>query len=373
MPTKAKAQPAGETVPALTPEEAEAQAQETPQADSEVRPEELTQGTGPSAAASPLQEEVIAELRKPLAPNRVRRRGGRGGGKFEYLAGHDVKRRANELFGFGNWGYRVLSITEQEMVPVQSESGKEGWHVAYMAEVEVTVRGCLPFSDVGYGDGVEYGPAAKATARELALKESATDALKRAFTGWGDQFGLILYAKADEKKRIDSERNADEAQPVYRQQEAGSDAPPRSWPEIAARMKAVLGNDAEEARYWTEEALSAQYGKTYADMDSGERKVAGQKLAGVVVDLEELSAEVGDLGFSKEKREQVSRIFAKRFEGIKLVGPPWKIAPDESFPTKEEHLTKPGPADESGSPDDADDIEFAPKGEDVSVKSEAKT
>jgi DNA recombination protein Rad52 len=300
----------------------------------EVRPEELTQGVGPSAGASVFDENVVEELRKPLDPNRVRRRAGRGRSQFEYLAGHDVKRRANELFGFGNWGYTVKQIAEQEAVPVVKDNGTEGWHVAYMAEVEVQVRGAVPFSDVGYGDGVEYGPAARATARELALKESVTDALKRAFTGFGDQFGLILYAKDDEKKRIDSDRNA-ESTTAVRQENAARENVPRNITEISQRLGALLGKD--EAAEWAREAIvawAATQGEenvtAWKDLSAAKKNVLGQKLAGVVLDLEDRESETSeDLRMSTDVRKKVAEVFGKRLDGVSLTGPPWRLSPDE--------------------------------------------
>ena len=47
--------------------------------------------------------EFAAELDKPLSSERVVKMRG-----VDYLEGHDVIRRANELFGYGNWGYEVI-------------------------------------------------------------------------------------------------------------------------------------------------------------------------------------------------------------------------------------------------------------------------
>jgi Rad52/22 family double-strand break repair protein len=177
--------------------------------------------------AEPLSAEAIERLNAELDPGRVRRREGRGGGEFSYLATHDVKRTANEIFGFGNWGYRIIDQHQLATVPVRKGDGKEGTHVAWYCRVELTVRGCIPVSGSGYGDGVEYGPTAIATAQELAIKESESDALKRALTNFGDQFGLILYAKADERARIEEEP------PPPR---LDADDPIRDWPDLLKRF-----------------------------------------------------------------------------------------------------------------------------------------
>jgi hypothetical protein len=49
------------------------------------------------------------------------------------------------------------------------------------------------------------------TAQELAIKESVTDALKRAAVAFGDQFGLVLYEKDEGAARERRDQNADEA------------------------------------------------------------------------------------------------------------------------------------------------------------------
>ncbi len=52
----------------------------------------------------------------------------------------------------------------------------------------------VTFSDVGYGDAVEYTNS-YITVQELAMKEAVSDGVKRALKNLGDQFGLSLYDK----------------------------------------------------------------------------------------------------------------------------------------------------------------------------------
>lgn len=108
-----------------------------------------------------------------------------------------MKQKANEIFGFGNWGYSVVELVCLGEEPFTNSSGKEGIRVGYRATVEVTVKGPHGFwsaSDVGYGDAQEYN-GSRITPHELASKEAVTDGMKRAFTSLGDQFGLCLYDK----------------------------------------------------------------------------------------------------------------------------------------------------------------------------------
>lgn len=297
----------------------------------EVRPSEFSQGiAAPVASLLELSAEVVDELRKPLDPNRVRRREGRGRTQFEYLAGHDVKRRANEIFGFGNWGYDVLELVEIGMVPVKNErNGNDGWHVSYRATVRVTVRGCLPFTDVGYGDGVEYTPAARLTACELATKEAVTDAIKRAFTGWGDQFGLILYAKEDEKKRIASDENSSTATVARR------DGPrvetPKTWAEIASWAEPY--GETLGWREWVLDAAEVMYGtRDWAALTTNQRDALGQKAAGAIIALRDShEPDVFPPPSRDEVRAAWSHVLGPSTAGEKalLPGPPWRMGPEE--------------------------------------------
>ena len=316
----------------MSPEEAAAA---EPDVETEVRTEELTQGTAQPIGASAFPEDVVEALRQPLDPNRVRRRKGRGRGQFEYLAGHDVKRRANELFGFGNWGHLVTQRELLGAVEVESEQGGHGWHVGYATTVRVWVRigerGRYETEGVGYGDGVEYVAAARITACELAIKESETDALKRAFTDLGDQFGLILYAKDDEKRRI--ERDAAAEQPArardVRVEATERSQAPRSFQEILERLVTATGHPEEDwTGWWVPQMIEVMFpGKsTTRDLTNDERNVLGQRLGTVVLALEEL---MSGRDFPPPVRFEIQALIATLIEGVTLDGPPYRIDPEE--------------------------------------------
>lgn len=111
-----------------------------------------------------------------------------------------MKQKANEIFGFGNWGYKVVELVCLGEESFTNSNHKEGVRVGYRATVEVWVRTeddlwrVATYSDTGYGDAQEYN-GSLITPHELASKEAVTDAMKRAFTSLGDQFGLCLYDK----------------------------------------------------------------------------------------------------------------------------------------------------------------------------------
>lgn len=166
-------------------------------------------GAAAVAAGHGVNADVREALEQDLDPQRVRSKPGRG--NLSYLATHDVIRTANRIFGFGRWGYEVVDLTLLGSTPKSGKDNAKGVYVGYRCTVRLTVAGCVPVSGVGYGDGVEYQEQSPITAHELAVKEAESDALKRAFRNFGDQFGLILYAKEDEQRRIAAEKQAEHA------------------------------------------------------------------------------------------------------------------------------------------------------------------
>lgn len=150
-----------------------------------------------------LTDEQLGALNEGLDPRRVRQK---PGSNKSYLATHDVVRTANRIFGFGRWGHRVVQLALIGSYEVKNGKGEEGWYTGYSCIVELTVKGCPPVSGVGYGDAFEKQWSARVTTHELAVKEAESDALKRALKNFGDQFGLILYAKPDEVARIEADK-----------------------------------------------------------------------------------------------------------------------------------------------------------------------
>lgn len=124
--------------------------------------------------------EQQAQLEEMLKASNIKERPGQGGKKLKYVSGDYVIGTANRIFGFGKWGYRVLSKSHE------STGDKE----YYTADIELMVLGC-PFPFPGEGIGVPQNTTVEQ--HEKARKEAVTDALKRALRHFGDQFGLSLY------------------------------------------------------------------------------------------------------------------------------------------------------------------------------------
>lgn len=144
-------------------------------------------------------QSIVKELDANIPSDAVSSRKGGGNKTLSYLETWYVRNRLNTTLGQGNWGY---SIRHQEVVDkftTTNSYGKEVYTVHAIARVslEVNIEGTrTSFEDVGYGNGSDpkgYGPA-----YELALKESASDAFKRAAINLGLSMGLALYDKTQE-------------------------------------------------------------------------------------------------------------------------------------------------------------------------------
>lgn len=125
-------------------------------------------------------------LNERLQVEHIKERKGTGGKMLKYVSGDYAIATANRIFGFGKWGYRVLSKSREQV-------GEEEF---YTADIELYVIGCpFPVPGEGVGTVKRAQGAAYATVEqhEKARKEAVTDALKRALRHYGDQFGLSLY------------------------------------------------------------------------------------------------------------------------------------------------------------------------------------
>lgn len=145
-----------------------------------------------------LTPEQIEQLQAPLDASLIKQRPGGGGKQLAYLKGKTVIDAANHIFGFGKWGYKVLSRTFERTTDVDGNITAE----FYTADIELHVVGCaFPFPGDGVGIVVPPRSGSFAESHEKARKEAVTDALKRALRHYGSQFGNDLY---DEDAYVDA-------------------------------------------------------------------------------------------------------------------------------------------------------------------------
>lgn len=153
---------------------------------------------GQNGAKQPKQEQcgdgldpmkdVLGALSCSLGPEFVSRRSGPGGMKLSYLKATDAIRMANHVFGNNGWcselGDMSITVDKKDKVIVHAQ-----------VKAKVTVfwpdGSTTSHEDYGCGGGVpqkDLGPA-----REQAIKEAASDAVKRALRMFGEVLGNCLY------------------------------------------------------------------------------------------------------------------------------------------------------------------------------------
>jgi DNA recombination protein Rad52 len=149
-----------------------------------------------------LNDSITKKLTAPLNTSMVSTRKGGSGQSLQYLEGHRVIDQANEIFGFGGWGYRTLSC---EMRNIDDPSTGECLGVMYEATVEVRVVGGEPIVDVGSATVAtpfisDLSGKSPIVARRIIMeshentrKGAVTDGLKRCLRVFGSQFGNDLY------------------------------------------------------------------------------------------------------------------------------------------------------------------------------------
>ena len=140
-------------------------------------------------------------LTQELDSNRIKTRE-KGNISLSYIEGFDVIDTANKVFGFGNWSYSISKLDQVSQELNQNQNNV----VCYKAVVQIQIHNTnhtldVNRQDVGFGTGVAKSLA---DAHEGAAKEAVTDAIKRCFRSFGNQFGNSLYDKTKNHQNQDS-------------------------------------------------------------------------------------------------------------------------------------------------------------------------
>lgn len=141
-----------------------------------------------------MDKKILDQLAEKLDPSEIKQREGAFGKKLDYLETWYVIRKANEIFGFDGWSFETLKLEHIGTICGKDKKGNERFICAYRATARVHVGGTIRDGS-GFGNGLGKDDL---EAHELALKEAESDALKRAFMKFGNQFGLALYDKMRE-------------------------------------------------------------------------------------------------------------------------------------------------------------------------------
>ena len=140
-------------------------------------------------------------LTQELDSNRIKTRE-KGNINLSYIEGFDVIDTANKVFGFGNWSYSISKLDQVSQELNQNQNNV----VCYKAVVQIQIHNTnhtldVNRQDVGFGTGVAKSLA---DSHENAAKEAVTDAIKRCFRSFGNQFGNSLYDKTKNHQNQDS-------------------------------------------------------------------------------------------------------------------------------------------------------------------------
>ena len=150
-------------------------------------------------------KDQIELLKKPILAKNVKEREAGWGGKDNKLAfveGYHVIAEANRIFGFGGWSSETIETT-----CVQNDPRA----VSYIAKVRITVGDVIrEGTGAGHGNQSNHG-----NNHESAIKEAETDARKRAFMQFGNQFGLSLYNGKDKSWKTNKENQQNQTSEIY--------------------------------------------------------------------------------------------------------------------------------------------------------------
>ena len=252
-----------------------------------VHPTSNGNGTRPTNGAAPtninslgsefhwdaLSPGVNDALRQPLDPKLVSERKGRGGRRFSYIEGHTAIDQANQVFGYGGWGYELVGdVTLREF--------KSG--AAYSATVRVTVPGAPSRTDVGFQPVSDDS----AEGHETAHKGAVTDALKRALRSFGDRFGNGLYTGSSPAQAADPPTSTGQNRPQDRQPRPEQrPAPPSASRSSRSNGTRPRSNDSDARNLRTQLIdLSAQQGFAEEQVRAAVMRKTGRDLDELGVD-----------------------------------------------------------------------------------------
>lgn len=217
--------------------------------------------------ADGLTPEQIEALKKPLDQARIQKRMGFRGIQLEYLPIHDIIETANRIFGYGGWQREIRRLEK-----VYQDETEGAYSVGYLCEYRVRV-GEIVHEDVGFGSSSNQPDLAQA--HEIAVKGAVSDALKRCFRAFGDQFGLSLYKKHEvEEAPPSGPRLATEAQ-------------------LARLRKALRAHNLQEAALI--EYINDKMGTDYSRLEELPLKVASRAIARFTDDEEAFVQEIREI------------------------------------------------------------------------------
>ena len=136
---------------------------------------------------APLATTMIADLEQPIHRGLIQKKQ-----NYDYIASPIVINQMNKVFGYGQWSKTILDCRVIAEFATSTENVKKGFCVVAQSTVRVTLSNGSFYDDVATGTAM-MGVGNKGQIYDKALKESSTNALKRACRHLGEQFGNSLY------------------------------------------------------------------------------------------------------------------------------------------------------------------------------------
>jgi recombination DNA repair RAD52 pathway protein len=156
-------------------------------------------------SAGSITAEQYETLMRPLNGSRVAKRT-QGGKQLSYLEAWDVKAHLTRVFGFGNWDLEMLDYHYVASREYESDKNKPMVEVIYSARMQLTIRDPQGRTVCRHSEaavGSASGPATMlGEHHDNAVKQAASDALKRCAINMGSQFGLSLYDNGSTREVI---------------------------------------------------------------------------------------------------------------------------------------------------------------------------
>lgn len=137
-----------------------------------------------------LAPEQIKALMGRLNANRVASRN-QGGRSLSYLEAYDVKATLIRIFGFGGFSSECIDSQILRADLRERDNQRPIWDVSAKCVVRLTIHvtgAVYQEAAASMQSNPDFGEAA-----DFAIKTAESDALKRAATNLGTQFGLGLY------------------------------------------------------------------------------------------------------------------------------------------------------------------------------------
>lgn len=191
-----------------------------------------------------LNENQIERLLAAIAPSRVVKLDG-----LSHLEAYDVRAHLNRVFGFGRWSADVIEMALVNERFGKNSKGREAVYVVYRAGLRLSVNApdgtqLATYTEYAAGDALGFPVVKLGDAHDFAMKTAESQALKRAATNLGDQFGLSLYNNGSTKQIVQvSLVGVAEADPDFKTPEVNPEQEPQEGRDWQAELEAVADID----------------------------------------------------------------------------------------------------------------------------------